>query len=100
IRDFHVTGVQTCALPIYHHHHQATESNSCTGFLNRPSIPSTPRGPQSSPIIRARITSNANPRQKSRRTLFFSSLKDQFLRPSRQDRKSVVEGTGFDRGDR
>src|SRR5690606_39659395 len=49
IRDFHVTGVQTCALPICDGHQEAEEKNqrpSQVGHALRPSgrAPRSPRG--------------------------------------------------------
>src|SRR5690606_40367896 len=86
IRDFHVTGVQTCALPIYSGPPRAARAGEKgkAGAAPRAAAPAGTAGPRRAP----RRWPGA------RRRLRPKSF------PGRKDRKSVVEGKSVDRGGR
>src|SRR5690606_39589638 len=84
IRDFHVTGVQTCALPIF----------------TRPSAPSWLRQPQRSAIVRRCPLPKRPPQherhRRQREPQGSQVRRSPFPRAGGVDRKSVVEGKRVD----
>src|SRR5690606_40189244 len=91
IRDFHVTGVQTCALPIFRPATRSSSPSPARAGVPAPTPPPAPRIPPSAPARRPALPDHAPARRPTGAASRTGSARNQIGRASCRERVQVSD---------